>query len=44
MNCNVCDGELYWISCPTGGWWHHVDHPADDHDGDAPLPINEEDL
>lgn len=29
---------MVWIDCPTGGWWRHIDHPADDHDGEAPVP------
>ena len=23
-----------WISCPTGGWWSHREHPDDNHDED----------
>lgn len=35
-SCNVCEEIMYWVDCPTGGWWKHVDHPYDDHDGAAP--------
>jgi hypothetical protein len=30
--CAVCSGVIGWIDCPTGGWWAHEQHPADDHD------------
>lgn len=30
--CSACGQLAYWIDCPTGGWWKHVDHPADEHD------------
>lgn len=30
--CEVCRKEAEWIDCPTGGWWAHWEHPADDHD------------
>lgn len=33
--CNRCYRLMYWISCPTGGWWSHAVHPDDDHDGVA---------
>ncbi|OLT97693.1 hypothetical protein BKG60_04820 [Mycobacterium syngnathidarum] len=23
-----------WISCPTGGWWSHREHPDDNHDAE----------
>lgn len=36
--CEMCGERMFWIECPTGGWWKHVDHPADDHDGEAPVP------
>ena len=39
-SCEVCEEIMVWIDCPTGGWWKHVDHPADDHDGEAPLPAH----
>lgn len=32
QSCRVCDGALWWRSCPTGGWWVHGEHPADGHD------------
>lgn len=28
----TCGGLIEWISCPTGGWWAHMEHPADGHD------------
>lgn len=30
--CGICQGEVGWISCPTGGWWAHRSHPEDGHD------------
>lgn len=46
--CLVCGGAIGWIECPTGGWWAHETHPADEHDavpehGNCPatlLPLN----
>lgn len=32
--CRVCDELMYWVECPTGGWWRHVTHPEDDHDAE----------
>lgn len=37
MQCAACDGAVGWIDCPTGGWWAHETHPADDHDA-QPMP------
>ena len=42
--CRECEGLIYWISCPTGGWWKHTAHPDDDHDGLADVPIHAEEL
>jgi len=36
-HCEVCEGIMIWIECPTGGWWRHIDHPEDSHDGEAPI-------
>ncbi|MYT26088.1 hypothetical protein GTW69_38460 [Streptomyces sp. SID7760] len=33
--CQHCRTQIQWIDCPTGGWWAHDDHPADDHDAEA---------
>lgn len=30
--CSVCSTPIGWIDCPTGGWWAHDTHPADEHD------------
>jgi hypothetical protein len=30
--CQRCGTQIDWVDCPTGGWWAHRDHPADDHD------------
>lgn len=30
--CQACEGECHWIAAPTGGWWAHDLHPADDHE------------
>lgn len=30
--CVVCGARIGWIECPTGGWWAHEVHPADNHD------------
>lgn len=44
MSCATCAEAVYWIDCPTGGWWAHAVHPNDDHDaatstfGDKPPP------
>lgn len=32
--CIHCGQPCYWVDCPTGGWWAHVQHPQDDHDAD----------
>lgn len=40
--CDHCDELMYWVDCPTGGWWKHVDHPEDSHDGTAEAPIHSE--
>lgn len=32
--CRRCGADLAWQPCPTGGWWHHVLHPADHHDAE----------
>lgn len=32
--CNKCYKTCHYIDCPTGGWWAHDIHPADDHDAD----------
>ncbi|MCG6493398.1 hypothetical protein [Kitasatospora sp. A2-31] len=34
--CAVCRTAIEWIDCPTGGWWRHDQHPADDHDAFPP--------
>ena len=39
--CQACKGDCTWIDCPTGGWWAHDVHPADEHDavpGEAVIP------
>lgn len=36
--CRTCGATVYWVSCPTGGWWKHERHPQDDHDANAPVP------
>lgn len=38
--CAVCSTPIEWVYCPTGGWWSHLIHPADEHDG-APSPAIE---
>lgn len=30
--CTTCQEPIGWISCPTGGWWAHEQHPVDGHD------------
>jgi hypothetical protein len=30
--CRTCVTPIAWIDCPTGGWWAHDTHPADEHD------------
>lgn len=33
--CKACGGICRWVSCPTGGWWAHLEHPTDDHAVDS---------
>lgn len=30
--CAPCGQPIRYVDCPTGGWWAHEVHPADDHD------------
>lgn len=30
--CRICGKRIEWVTSPTGGWWHHLRHPADEHD------------
>lgn len=30
--CATCGQPMRYADCPTGGWWAHETHPADDHD------------
>ncbi|MCI3246479.1 hypothetical protein, partial [Streptomyces spinosisporus] len=30
--CRTCVTAIGYIDAPTGGWWAHETHPADDHD------------
>jgi len=30
--CQLCRKLVEWVDCPTGGWWAHRVHPADNHD------------
>jgi hypothetical protein len=32
--CIECQTQCWWQDCPTGGWWIHTNHPADNHDAD----------
>ena len=34
--CRTCNMAAHWVDCPTGGWWAHEVHPADNHDADLP--------
>ena len=34
MACINCETPVGWVDCPTGGWWAHETHPADEHDAD----------
>lgn len=40
--CLVCQKGIHWISCPTGGWWAHDEHPADNHDAASRLRVLED--
>ncbi|MGV9676375.1 hypothetical protein ACWDSJ_13930 [Nocardia sp. NPDC003482] len=40
--CTTCEGAISWIPCPTGGWWAHEEHPADDHDATSSTHVIEE--
>ena len=42
MVCSVCGKPVVWVSCPTGGWWSHLDHPDDDHDATDVYPLEED--
>lgn len=39
--CGACGHRVGWIDCPTGGWWAHEVHPADDHDATECVPESE---
>jgi hypothetical protein len=30
--CSFCHTDVFWQDCPSGGWWIHRYHPADDHE------------
>lgn len=32
LGCAVCHTAIFFQDAPTGGWWIHAKHPADDHD------------
>lgn len=32
--CTKCGGQIFYQDCPTGGWWIHEVHPADNHDAE----------
>lgn len=32
--CTTCQQPIHWVDCPTGGWWRHDQHPADNHDAE----------
>jgi hypothetical protein len=34
--CAPCGQPIAYIDCPTGGWWAHDEHPADEHDAFPP--------
>lgn len=34
--CATCQQPIAFIDCPTGGWWQHDEHPADEHDAFPP--------
>lgn len=36
--CTACQQPMQWINAPTGGWWSHVIHPADNHDAEDERP------
>lgn len=40
--CDTCGKSIYWISCPTGGWWAHDNHPADGHDAVTVVEVEED--
>jgi hypothetical protein len=37
--CEVCKDSIEWIDCPTGSWWAHWEHPADEHDAVHEDPV-----
>ncbi|WP_063023651.1 hypothetical protein [Nocardia niwae] len=40
--CDTCGGVIRWIDCPTGGWWSHEIHPADEHDATTTVEVEED--
>jgi hypothetical protein len=42
--CVECDRPITWVESPTGGWWAHDVHPADDHDADPPPDNSPEEI
>ena len=39
--CSICNDEIWYQECPTGGWWIHTNHPDDDHDAEpVAIPIH----
>lgn len=34
-SCTVCGQGIEWVDGPSGGWWVHLNHPADEHDAVA---------
>lgn len=40
-DCLTCGTPIDWWECPTGGWWSHRIHPADHHDAQAPIDVDE---
>ncbi|WP_280425484.1 hypothetical protein [Nocardia carnea] len=39
--CRSCDQPIFWNACPTGGWWDHIDEPADHHDPATTVEVNQ---
>ncbi|WP_186818731.1 hypothetical protein [Nocardia ninae] len=40
--CEDCGGRINWLAAPTGGWWAHSAHPADNHDAVTSLRVDED--
>lgn len=38
--CCTCNQAIHYLDAPTGGWWAHDAHPADEHDAAPVVPVD----